>query len=549
MQGSSASGRDPQMLFFWSLITFVAGAGTMMLELTAPRLMQPYFGASVFVWTNVIGVLLLALAVGYGLGGRLASRSQPARRIGWTLIASGVWSMAIPFVFPTFALWLLPAPSDLTADGDGRGLLQLASLTTTAILLAPAVVALATASPQIVSVLHSSGEAVGKAASRVFMMGTLGSLVGTFLPTYLLIPTFGTRVTLIASGTFFVLGGILAVAGGLNGRFLKGAAPSLLVAALALMLSGRQPLRAALEGEELLFEDETSYQYIRLVRAPAEGPDLEGEKEVFLRIDEGVLEYHSVAPTLDGDSRSAPRFLGSGGKYYDSFALLPLAFPAKRQLSVAVLGSGAGTMARVLNLFMGHRIASLVNVELDPGVAALESRLGWDNETAAFRSRTIISDGRTFVRLSPGPFDLIFVDAYARGTEIPPQMATIEFFTDIRRLLSPDGIVALNVSTWDVDGGLFQSLVRTMSEAGLSGCWSSPIEGFPNVMLMARRNGQPLGLPEVSDALHSELRRPLKIMKRWLAPAKHGADAQLLTDDLAPLGKLADLTLGGGKDR
>ena len=76
----------------WLAACFVAGAGVMMLELTAPRLMQPWFGASTFVWTNVIGILLVALAAGYALGGRLASRPEPARRVGGTLAACGIWT-------------------------------------------------------------------------------------------------------------------------------------------------------------------------------------------------------------------------------------------------------------------------------------------------------------------------------------------------------------------------------------------------------------------------------------------------------------------------
>lgn len=513
----------------WLAACFVAGAGIMMLELTAPRLMQPWFGASTFVWTNVIGILLLALSLGYVLGGRLASRPAPERRVGLTLSACGVWTALVPLVLPMVSAALLPDPGTLAAARSARTTLELGSLAVTLLLVAPPVFVLGTVSPQVVAVF-ARGRDVGSAAGRVFMLGTLGSLLGTFLPTYVLVPTMGSRGASFVAAGFLVLSGLLLLAG--RARVAAAASGVLAIAVSAALLDGR-PLRAAEPGEELIAERESAYQYLRVTRGPALGDVEQGVHEKLLRINEGLAEFHSVA--VDGESTTA-------GKYYDYFAMLPSCFPPEEKVDVLVLGSGAGTMTRVLRDVWGReRFGELVNVEIDPGVVALEAE--FDDAHFGGDWTTLPGDGRAVARTLAGPFDLIFVDAYARQIDIPFHMATVEFFALVRERLSPHGIVALNVSGSDAGGALPQSLAATLRDAGFPRITLTPVVHWGNMMMWTSRDGLPRGLGKTPAALKT-VRTRANRFTRDLPP--DGA-AFVLRDDHAPVEWLTDRWLRGAK--
>ncbi len=516
---------------FWLAVSFLAGSGTMILEITAPRLMQPYFGASTFVWTNVIGVILLALALGYELGGRMAARGASHRAMGWILVAAALFALVEAFGFSGLAEALLPDSGALVDLGPSRRQLQWASLAAAAFLFAPPVFLLASLPPQIVARL-SALSSPGKAAGDVLMWGTLGSLLGTFLPTYLVIPVWGSRVCLLLAVTLL---GLPAIALLLGRR--RGTAAASAVALLLLPLVGGPdgPLRGPLEGEVLVLEKETPYQYIRVVEAPAHGDGLDPlrDRQELLRIDEGVREFHSVGP-IEGRA-------DSGGKYYDLFALLPGAFPEDRLLDVAILGAGAGTTSRLLDHFWPGRFSRIVDVELDPEILALAERFDPARKTRPVQG--VAMDGRGFLRLCEASWDLILVDAYARQVDIPFHMTTVEFWRLVRRRLKPDGLVALNVSAPDVGGELIQSLARSMRAANLHSLRSTPVPFWGNVVLWAspseREGGWgSLKAPESLRGIHARAAR----FDLALRPGDQGI---LLRDDHAPVAWLTERSLEG----
>ncbi|MCB9831541.1 MAG: fused MFS/spermidine synthase [Planctomycetes bacterium] len=505
--------------FTWGLVVFLAGAGTMLFELIAPRMLQPFFGASAFVWTNVIGVILLALALGYEFGGRLAARAGGPGRIARTLALAAAIAFALVFILPTFATWLLPGPEALAALGSPRGKLEFGSLLCAVFLFAPPVFLLATVSPQIVRELVDLGMPAGRGAGRVFMLGTIGSLVGTFLPTYVLVPAFGTRIAMVIAGLMLLAAALIAAKGQGGRTVLRAVA----IAAIGLVLGAagfRGPIRPALAGEELLIEKESALQYLRVVEAPAaEAPAIE---ETVLRIDEGLTEFHSL--------RSAGR-IGTMGKYYDYFALLPTLFPADRALRVLVLGSGAGTMARLLRDFWGDRIELVVNVELDPAIVALEERFDPGGDRSRFR--TLVTDGRAALRLLDERFDIVMIDAYARQVDIPFHMTTVEFFAEVGEHLVDDGVVAINLSLGERDNPMYRALGQSLERVGPTAALK--VRFWRNTMMWARRGDAPLLFPEAP--VHAELARvqlqARRFADRFVVASKSPIDP--LTDDHAPV--------------
>ena len=79
------------------LLVFVVGTGSLGAEIAAVRLLAPYFGASTVVWANTIGIVLVALSVGYWLGGRWADKRPERRPLCMLALAAAVLLALVPF--------------------------------------------------------------------------------------------------------------------------------------------------------------------------------------------------------------------------------------------------------------------------------------------------------------------------------------------------------------------------------------------------------------------------------------------------------------------
>ena len=516
----------------WLFVAFAAGAGTMLFELTAPRIMQPYFGSSSFVWTNVIGVILLALALGYQFGGRLAARVDIPRRVALHLLTAAGCAAIIPWLIPLVGGWLLPAPEETVDATTLRRGLQLGSLVVSLFLFAPPAFLLAAVTPQIVARLASRPDVdAGRAAGWVFGVGTLGSLVGTFLPTYVLIPAVGSRTSLLIAAAFLGLPGAFLL---LKGKArVQSAAVLLVVLAASFAGLSNRPLRPALASESSLQEVESSYQYLRIVEADPVEPALKGKTELVLRIDEGVNEFHSLL-LKDSDT--------TGGKYYDTFALLPSFFAPDRKLNIAVLGSGAGTMARLFRTHWNDRVESIINVEIDPAVIALEERFEYRRGK---KDQSVALDGRAYLAASSKRYDIVIVDAYARQIDIPFHMVTREFFSIARERLADDGILALNVSGRDLNTGLVQGVGRSLEDGGFDRLQVTPVQHWGNIMLWARPGGDTAWAR--NETVPQSLQSVLNYAKRFSQSFKAHPDAPALHDLHAPVESLTDEWLKGDR--
>ena len=503
----------------------------MLLEVLAPRILQPYFGASTFVWTNVIGVILLAMALGYDLGGRIAARGAGIRRIATTLFGAAGWAVAVIFAFGPVAELLLPGAEALARSDDARSQLEQGSLVAALILFCPPVFFLATLTPQLVHQLTRGGYAAGRASGRIFMLGTIGSLVGTFLPTYWLVPAFGTRASLCVAASLLVIPGIAL----LMGRVGRAASAALVIAACVLGFAATicldDVLRPALAGETLLAERESRYQYLRVVERPAvENAEV---LERALCIDEGVLEFHSV----DTLGRT-----GTLGKYYDYLALTSTLFGAGRRLRVLVLGSGMGTLSRMMVEFWPDRFEKIVDVEIDPEVVALARKNGFPEHPSI---ETVTLDARAYLHATDETFDLILVDAYARQVDIPFHMATVEFFADVREHLVEDGVVALNVSCREPGAALVQALGRSLEGGGFGEVTTVWVRHWGNRMVWSSRRAERASFARVP--VPEELVGILDHVLRAQMPLAVSADVAVLTDDHAPVESLTRRSLTGAR--
>ncbi len=501
------------------LVAFVAGAATMSVELAAVRVLAPWYGTSSAVWTNVIGVVLVSLALGYLLGARLSARADPRRALGLALVLAGVATAWLPALARPAARAFLP--EGLTLEEAGASLLW-GSLASALCLFSPSALALGAVAPLATECLQRvRGGSAGAAGGRVLCASTLGSLAGTFATTYVLVPRAGLSATFLGAGAALVACGLPFL---LAARARAGAVASALALAGALGLArvGPPPLAADMR---LLEARETRYQSARVVET-----GVGDERLRFLQVNEGFGSFQSVWQVRTG--------LLPEGHYYNTFALPPWWQARPGAWRLLVLGLGAGTAWRVLEGALPPEVAlETVGVEIDPGVVELGRR--WMELPDGDASRVVVADvdARAALRLLPRRFDQIVLDAYQNQMEIPPQLASVEFFADCAQLLARDGWMTVNVGAFGFDDPVLVAVAGTMAAGFDRRVLALRVPFARNIVLVARVDAEPLEpgadgwVPAGAPVSRHAGALALPGMWRWFErPA-----APALTDDKNPI--------------
>ncbi len=485
-----------------SLVVFVVGVAILGAEIAAARLLAPYFGASTIVWANTIGIVLVALSVGYWYGGRLADRDPTRAGLYRIVLLSGLLLAAVPFVADPFLGLAVDALDSISAGAFVGSLLGVTVLVATPVLVSGAV------APYALRLAVDDVAQAGTVSGRLYAISTVGSLLGTFSSALLFIPLIGTRRTFIVFGLALVL---IAV-WGLARRALL-AAPALL--ALALVLPAGTVKGETQDGARVIHETDTEYQYARVVQ------DANGTRT--LELNEGQA-VHSLM------QRSS--YLTSN--YWDEALVLPLAALKRPPRRLAILGNAAGTTARAYGHFFPR--TAIDAVEIDGELTAIGRRYF---DLRAPRLRTITADARPFLRRTTARYDAILVDAY-RQPYIPFYLATKEFFALVRDRLRPGGVVLVNVGhpkgsprlervLGATMGSVFATVVRDPSE-DVNTQLLATAGAASGARLLARAESLPRGLRAVARATAARL-----------APRLRGG--RVYTDDVAPVEWLIDSSI------
>ncbi len=425
-------------------MVFLSGFAVTGIEMGASRLLRPFFGDSILIWANIIGLILIYLTVGYYLGGRWADRD--ARRI--TLYRLMAWAGFAIGLIPYVSRPLLNlAISALQKFDAGTGFTSFAG---TLVLFCVPVTLLGCVSPFAIRLSTRDVSSSGSTAGTLYALSTLGSILGVFVTVFILLAVFGTR------GTFLIFSIALlacAVAGiviewGVR-RALRYAVLLVLIAVLAALGDARV-VKAA---PGLVYETESPYNFIQVI---------EEDGWRLLTVNEGQA-YQSAY--------RADRTLTGG--IWDLFLIAPYFVPntSPRDVqSMLLIGLAAGTVAREYTTVYGP--IPIDGVELDPAIIAVGQTYF---AMAQPNLRAVADDGRNFVRTRAGQYDVIAIDAY-RQPYIPFHLTTAEFFTIVREHLTPRGVVALNAARTRRDYRLVDALAATMHQV------------FPSVYLIDHPN-------------------------------------------------------------
>ncbi len=391
-------------------LVFAVGMATLGIEIAGVRLLAPYFGASEVVWANTIGVVLVALSVGYWLGGRLADRKPRLDLLSAAVMIGAALTALLPFVARPLLDTGVDALDEISAGAF------VGSLIATLLLLATPVLVLGTVSPWALRIGMDSvdRDAAGALAGRLYAVGTIGSLFGTLVSALLLIPWIGTRRTFLL---FALLLGVAALPG-IKRRAAAAVVPAITLLALIFLPAGGIKQESA-DGE-VIFEDETRVQYARVIE------DADGSRTLELNEGQAIHSFYRPDTALTD-------------LYWDAAFVLPMAVGGRPPERVAILGNAAGTVARAYaRYFPDTRVDG---VDIDGELAEVGERY-FDLGGANFRAHT--ADARPYLRATDVRYDALILDAY-RQPYIPFYLTTREFFALARSRLSPGGSIVVNV--------------------------------------------------------------------------------------------------------
>ncbi len=496
-------------------LVFIAGMVSLGLEVSASRLLAPFFGTSLFVWANLIGLVLVYLSVGYFLGGRLADR-YPSPRLLCTLTAVAALATGlIPFVSHPVLQWSVSALNNANAG------VFISSMLGVILLFAVPMTLLGFVSPFAIRLSMKQVGSAGRSAGSLYALSTAGSILGTFLPTLLLIPAWGTRRTLLAASVT-----LLAVA-------LWGLRPSLrLVAAVPgvvflvpLLLPQIAPLGALKPQAGLIFEQESLYNYVQVVQDP------DGTRKLILNEGRAIHSIYNPNEPLPGPGWYADYVLAA--PYFN-------AVPDPGQIRrVANIGLAGGTVAHVFTEV--YNAVPIDGVEIDPLIVSVGRRYFAMTEP---NLHIFVEDGRQFMRVTHRTYDVVVVDAYQQPY-MPFHLATKEFLQEIRAHLSPTGVVAFTTGHTRTDYRLVQAFVNTLSTV-FATVYTIDVPGSFNTEVIAtvaptsidtlRANLQQAPPGSLIDTVGSEI---LPVVR--LAHAQPGGI--VFTDDRAPIEQITDQLL------
>lgn len=485
--------------YYLYLTEFFAGMSVMAVELGASRLLAPYFSSSQIVWTIIIGTIMIAMALGNIWGGRSADKNPNPDRLYVRMIIAAVWIAAIP-VLGKFVIIGISAA--LVFAISNNFLIWAAFLACMVIFVFPLFL-LGTVTPSLVKYTVDSLDDSGKTVGSLNAFNTIGSIIGTFVPTFVTIPAVGTSIT------FLIFAGILLLLALVYFVSTRGKKKPCVIGGILFLIccvTGASGSFAFWE-KNLLYEGESIYNYLQVK---------ETEDSVILSTN--VLFGVQSIMKKDG---------GATGMYYDYAMAAPM-MSGKADGSLLVLGMGTGTYAKQCEYY--YHPASIEGVEIDQKITDLAGEYFELPESIEVTTY----DGRSYLAAVQETYDVIMVDAYQDIT-IPFQMSSVEFFTLVREHLNENGVMVVNMNMHsNTEGNINEYLADTIA-AVFDYVYTVDVAGTTNRELFATQNPEALSLFEAGRSMveEPELQEMLRRVSEGLVPYEKGN--YLLTDDKAPV--------------
>lgn len=505
---------------FLYLTEFFSGMSVMAVELGASRLLAPYFSSSQIVWTIIIGTIMIAMALGNIYGGRKADKDKdPGKLYGRVLIAA-LWIALIPVV----GKYIILGISAILVFTVNSNFLVIAAFAACMIVFVYPLFLLGTVTPSLAKYTTDSLEDNGRIIGTLGAFNTVGSIIGTFAPTFITIPAVGTSVT------FLIFAGILVALcvcyflspdeaeEKTQKKNLSKVIAGILIFAICCVF-GHSTSFAFWESG-LTYEGESVYNYLQVKETPnsviLSTNVLFGVQSVLVK--EGALT----------------------GMYYDYAMAAPYMCGVKdkaengEDVDVLILGMGSGTYATQLSRYFDN--VNVTGVEIDDKITDLAHKYFELPDTTSVTTY----DGRAYLAAVSDQYDVIMVDAYQDIT-IPFQMSSVEFFSLVKEHLAPGGVMVVNMNMYsdETQSGSQEATINTYLADTISSVFKNvvvvDVPGATNKELFATESDEFLNNLK-SNAAKEENEKLAAMMERALLTAnEYEAGENIMTDDKAPV--------------
>lgn len=501
------------------VVVAISGAAVLALEILGTRILGPFYGVSLFLWSSLITVTLAALSVGYALGGRWADRGPRPSRLASLLVGAGLWLLVIPWARRPVLLLVEPLG------------LRTAVLAAAFVLFFPPLTLLGMVSPYAVRLKVARLDEVGRTAGDLFAISTIASVAAALATGFWLIPNVGVTGLTRLVGAVLLVGALIALAADSASRSKAALLVAITLGLGAFAFAHETDRFKTVIGAVARDDEEggragkgaAAADVVALRESPyAEVRVLDTAVERFLVIDGGA---HTVVSREDGESLFP---------YVQVLDIVRYFFDEPGRL--LLIGLGGGSIAKSYSA-AGWSVDA---VEIDPAIR--------DVAVAFFGlapgdATTFCEDGRAFLRRGGGRYDAIVIDAFGSAA-IPFHLVTREMFGLARGRLREGGILAMNIEGQEWHDPLVHSLAATLRQefrevAALP--ISEPPNTLGNIVLLAA--DRPLQFPEERlgrpyDYLADPLRHWQVVQRNHAWNNRFEPDArggQVLTDDKNPV--------------
>ncbi|WP_034444156.1 spermidine synthase [Butyrivibrio sp. AE2032] len=511
---------------FLYMTEFFAGMSVMAVELGASRLLAPYFSSSQIVWTIIIGTIMIAMALGNIYGGRKADKDPDPGKLYVRILIAAIWIALIPVL----GKYIIIGISAILIIAVNSNFLVIAAFAACMVVFVFPLFLLGTVTPSLAKYTTDSLDDNGKIIGTLGAFNTIGSIIGTFVPTFVTIPAVGTAITfLIFAGILIALSIVYFVSPTESGKksLAKGDMKRIIAGVLIFILCvvfGHSTSFAFWE-KNLTFEGESVYNYLQVK---------EDDRSVILSTN--VL--FGVQSILMKDSALT-------GMYYDYAMAAPYMAGIKEKelsgddLNLLILGMGSGTYATQLSRYFDN--IQIEGVEIDDKITDLAHKYFELPE----ETKVTTYDGRAYLAAIDGLYDVIMVDAYQDIT-IPFQMSSVEFFSMVKEHLAPGGVMVVNMNMYtdeDGDGALQATSEEASINTYLADTISSVFDNVVTVKVPGATNRE-LFASDSSDFIERldsniamEENETLKAMMQRVEDTyvPYVSTGHLMTDDKAPV--------------
>ena len=488
------------------LTEFFAGMSVMAVELGASRLLAPYFSSSQIVWTIIIGTIMIAMALGNIYGGRAADKNPNPDRLYARIIIAAIWIALIP-VLGKYVIVLI---SGILIFAVNKNFLIIAGFVACMVIFVFPLFLLGTVTPSLVKYTVDNLDDNGKLVGNLNAANTIGSIIGTFVPTFISIPAVGTSITfLIFAGILLILSAVYFITSKISMKKIKRLPASIVIFALCCTFGWKSNF--AFWQNNLLYEGESIYNYLQVY-------------------DDDRAIYFSTNVLFSIQSVYLKE-KGLTGYYYDFAMAAPFmsGVNEKDALDILILGNGTGTFATQCERYFDKDL-HITGVEIDDKITKLAKEyfeLPEDVEVITY-------DGRAYLNAIDKKYDVIMVDAYQDIT-IPFQMSSIEFFTLVKEHLKDDGVMVVNMNMKsNAKGGINDYLSDTICQV-FSESYYADTSALGNREFFASNNPEMLDVFAKNVELEED--ESLLFMMNRVSDrlTEYEAGDLVMTDDKAPV--------------